>query len=93
MASMSYFYNSVLVESTTDWECWNSSSSYNSLIFSSHGTYRHGQFSYLRDRVELVVRVEDELTGPSQDLQCFNNIKQAAKKPGALGTKLIYISE
>ena len=25
MASMSYFYNSVLGESTTDWECWNSS--------------------------------------------------------------------
>ena len=75
MASMSYFYNSVLVDSTTDWNCWNSSNDFDSNIFSTYGTYRHEEIYFDYDVVDLVVVEEGELSGTDQDIQCFNKIK------------------
>ena len=80
MASMSYFYNSVLVDSTTaDWSCWSSSNNFDSNIFSTYGTYRHGEVYSDYDVVDLVVVEEDELSGPDKDIQCFNKIKPKDK--------------
>ena len=77
IGSMRYFYNSVLVQGTTDWKCLNSSGT-----FSTHSEYRHGKFTYLRDRVDVALVDEDELSGTGQDIQCFNKIKPNKKEIG-----------
>ena len=81
MASMRYFYNSVLVESTTEWDCLNNSTVISN-EFSSYGTYRHGEIYFDHDRFDLEVVDDEELHDPDQDIQCFNKIK-----PNEEGTK------
>merc|ERR1719320_2212419 len=52
---MVYYYNSVLVESSTTWTCWNTTlapGGFGLETFSTRQDYRHGEFSFLRDNGE-----------------------------------------
>ena len=68
------FYNSV-TGTDVKWTCHQKSINLGGSItftFSTYGTYRHGQFSWLRDRIAIRVADSDQPIGSEQDLECFD---------------------
>jgi len=75
MGVMVYYYNSVLVESSTTWLCWNTTlapGGFDLETFSTRQDYRHGEFTFLRDNVEISRVRDDEIVGEEQDKQCWD---------------------
>ena len=68
------FYNSV-TGTDVKWTCHQKSINLGgsiTFIFSTYGTYRHGQFSWRRDRIAIRVADSDQPIGSEQDLECFD---------------------